>query len=183
VRRTTAAVVGTFAGTVLLLGARLGAAPAVDGDADPSAIAADGTEQLPDPTEPARAAPRTSTGRPSPSRAPKPAGTKTKSSTPAPADRGGTGPSDGTFRGGASTNQFGTIQVTITVSAGRMTGISATYPTTPSRTGQINSRAIPTLKREALAAQNATIDTVSGATYTSASYQVSLRSALTAARR
>ncbi len=43
---------------------------------------------------------------------------------------------------------------------------------------QINSYAIPELNQEALAAGNANIDIVSGATYTSDGYIQSLQSAL-----
>ena len=41
--------------------------------------------------------------------------------------------------------------------------------------------AAPTLRREALAAQSAKIDTVSGATYTSEGYRQSLQAAIDAA--
>jgi uncharacterized protein with FMN-binding domain len=43
---------------------------------------------------------------------------------------------------------------------------------------EINSSAVPILTQEALAAQSAQIDTVSGATYTSEGYTQSLQSAL-----
>jgi uncharacterized protein with FMN-binding domain len=46
----------------------------------------------------------------------------------------------------------------------------------------INARATPTLASEVLSAQSASIDTVSGATYTSDSYKVSLQSAIDLAR-
>ena len=45
-----------------------------------------------------------------------------------------------------------------------------------------NDRAVPVLNSETLAAQSAQIDVVSGATYTSESYALSLQSALDAAR-
>ena len=46
---------------------------------------------------------------------------------------------------------------------------------------RINQRAAPILCQEALDAQNAEIDTVSGATYTSRGYRTSLQAALDAA--
>jgi uncharacterized protein with FMN-binding domain len=95
---------------------------------------------------------------------------------------GGSGLKTGTFAGAASTNQYGTVRVTITVSGGRITDLQATYPTSPSRTAQINARAIPALRQEALSAQSAQVSTVSGASYTSASYRASLQSALSAAK-
>ena len=42
----------------------------------------------------------------------------------------------------------------------------------------INNRAVPVLKSEAITAQSAQIDNVSGATYTTDSYKVSLQSAI-----
>ena len=46
------------------------------------------------------------------------------------------------------------------------------------RSQMISSSAEPILRQEALSAQSAAIDSVSGATYTSASYDQSLQSAL-----
>jgi uncharacterized protein with FMN-binding domain len=46
----------------------------------------------------------------------------------------------------------------------------------------INDRAVPVLDSEALTAQSARVDTVSGATYTSRGYEQSLQSAIDAAR-
>ena len=51
------------------------------------------------------------------------------------------------------------------------------------RTQALNARAEPILRREALRAQSARIDVVTGATYTSESYRSSLQQALDAARR
>ncbi len=70
----------------------------------------------------------------------------------------------------------------VTVSGGRVTDVTAVeYPTENPRDQQINSYALPQLRTEALAAQSADIDTVSGATYTSEGYKQSLQSALDAA--
>jgi uncharacterized protein with FMN-binding domain len=46
---------------------------------------------------------------------------------------------------------------------------------------RINSQAVPILNQEAVQAQSAKIDTVSGATYTSEGYTQSLQSAIDAA--
>ncbi|MEV7978491.1 FMN-binding protein [Streptomyces sp. NPDC086519] len=102
--------------------------------------------------------------------------------SPARPSKPGSGLRDGTFKGAASTNQYGTIQTTVSVSGGRITEVTATYPTSPAMTSQINARAIPALRKEALTAQSATIDSVSGATYTSSSYKKSLQSAIDAAK-
>ena len=47
---------------------------------------------------------------------------------------------------------------------------------------RINDRAVPQLNSEALTAQSADVDTVSGATYTSNDYRRSLQSAIDAAK-
>jgi uncharacterized protein with FMN-binding domain len=75
------------------------------------------------------------------------------------------------------------VQVQITVSGGQITNVVALQtPTRDRRSVGINERATPTLASEALSAQSAQIDTVSGATYTSDSYKVSLQAAIDLAR-
>lgn len=85
---------------------------------------------------------------------------------------------DGTFTGTTSSNRFGSVTVTATVSGGSITGVSARTQAGDNHSAQINSRAVPVLKSEVLAAQSAEVATVSGATYTSESYLTSLQSAL-----
>jgi len=71
------------------------------------------------------------------------------------------------------------VQVQITVTNGKLTGVTAIdYPWNNGRDQEINSQAIPALNQEALAAGNAKIDMISGATYTSTGYIDSLQSAL-----
>jgi uncharacterized protein with FMN-binding domain len=53
-----------------------------------------------------------------------------------------------------------------------------TYPDHTSRSIYISQRALPTLKAEALIAQDASIDVVSGATYTSDAFMQSLQAAI-----
>ena len=110
------------------------------------------------------------------------------SNAPAPAGRGGpagtstthaagTGPK--TYTGSSVDTQYGPVQVQITVSNGKITAANAIeYPMNGSRDQQINSFAIPQLNSEAVSAQSANIDMVSGASYTSAGYAQSLQSAL-----
>ena len=84
-----------------------------------------------------------------------------------------------TVTGAAWPTIYGPVQVRITVSGGRITAAAATeYPTGTSRDVQINLFAIPQLNSEAVAAGNAQIDAVSGATYTSQGYLGSLQNAL-----
>jgi uncharacterized protein with FMN-binding domain len=75
--------------------------------------------------------------------------------------------------------RYGTIQVEITVSGGRMTDIThLQMPADSSRSQQISQNSGPRLRQEALDAQSAQIDTVSGATYTSDGYRETLQSAI-----
>ncbi|MFC3577139.1 FMN-binding protein [Streptomyces yaanensis] len=87
-----------------------------------------------------------------------------------------------TVTGDSVQTRWGPVQVRVTVSSGRITDVTAVeYPQENPRDQEINSYAIPQLTREALAAQSASIDTVSGATYTSDGYRQSLQSALDSA--
>jgi uncharacterized protein with FMN-binding domain len=80
--------------------------------------------------------------------------------------------------------RFGPVQVQITLSDGKITSAQAVQvPHETSRDVRINSAAVPVLIQETLQAQNAQIDTVSGATYTSDGYAQSLQSAIDAAHR
>jgi len=86
---------------------------------------------------------------------------------------------DGTFTGDSVDTRWGPVQVQITVSGGRITAATAVvYPNGNPRDAQINGYALPVLGSEAVAAQSAKIDTVSGATVTSDGYIGSLQSAL-----
>ncbi|MFI6655623.1 FMN-binding protein [Streptomyces sp. NPDC050523] len=101
----------------------------------------------------------------------------------------GTGTSGGsvtgtkTVTGDTVQTRWGPVQVRITVKNGKLTEVTAvSYPTDNPRDQEINSFALPRLRSEALQAQSANIDTVSGATYTSDGYRQSLQSALDSAR-
>ena len=84
-----------------------------------------------------------------------------------------------TVTGKAFPTIYGPVQVKITVTGGRITAATAVqYPQGTPRDYQINSYAIPQLNQEAVAAGNAKIDAVSGATYTSGGYVGSLQNAL-----
>jgi uncharacterized protein with FMN-binding domain len=84
-----------------------------------------------------------------------------------------------TVNGQAADTRFGPVQVQLTVQNGRITKADAIdYPQGSGRDQEINSYAVPQLDDEVLQAQSATIDTVSGATYTSDGYITSLQSAI-----
>ena len=95
---------------------------------------------------------------------------------------GGNG--DGTFTGPVVSTRYGPVQVRATISGGQLVDVTAVeLPTDRARSAAISNAAAPLLRREALAAQGASIDTISGATYTSEGYARSLQAALDAARR
>ena len=114
-------------------------------------------------------------------------GTSTSPSSTGGAGAGGSsaggagGTSTKTVTGAAADTMYGPVQVQITVKNGKLTAANATvYPTETPRDAQINAYAIPQLEQETVAAGNAKIDAVSGATYTYTSngYIASLQSAL-----
>lgn len=84
-----------------------------------------------------------------------------------------------TVAGAVAQNQYGSVQVKVTVANGKITNITALQlPVSDPKSAQISQFAAPQLQSEALAAQSAKIDGVSGASYTSQSYETSLQSAL-----
>lgn len=195
-RRAALALLGTAIGTSLLVGAKLGTPtkagvqdvavdtaggvvadePADPATEDPTATAtADPSAPAPTTAPPSKGAAKTTA--PGSTKTTKPTAAPTTTKPPPPG-----GLKAGTFAGAPSTNEYGTIKVTITVSGGKVTNLAASYPTSPSRTASINSNAIPKLRQEALTAQSAKINTISGATYTSGSYKISLQSALDQAK-
>jgi uncharacterized protein with FMN-binding domain len=85
----------------------------------------------------------------------------------------------GSYTGSAVNTRWGIVQVQITVADGKVTASTAVqFPQNNSRDRQINAYAVPALNQEAVSAQNADIDAVSGATVTSDGYVQSLQSAL-----
>jgi uncharacterized protein with FMN-binding domain len=101
----------------------------------------------------------------------------------------GSGPSGGTAQtqdrtvtGPVVSTRFGTVQVAITVEGGQITDVTALQlPSGDRHSASISSRVEPTLRSQALTAQSAAIDGVSGATYTSDAYARSLQAALDSA--
>lgn len=84
-----------------------------------------------------------------------------------------------TYTGEQAQTQWGIVQVSITVTDGKITAVDVPeYPSGNGRDQEINAYALPVLKQETLTAQSAQIDTVSGATVTSDGYLSSLQSAL-----
>ena len=159
-RRSTAAAVGTLTGAALIVGVRLSVQP-------PAAPAA-----APPPVDVAN----NSTASPKPSSSSKKPGGAASTTQPVK-----NGLKNGTFKGKGATNPYGTIQVSIKISDGKITSANATFPLT-GNSATINPPAIAKLKQETLQEQSADVAAVSGATYTSQSYQESLQAALDAAK-
>lgn len=83
----------------------------------------------------------------------------------------------GTFTGQAVDTNYGPVQVQITVSDGKITAANGVDEGGSS----IGQNAIPQLDQEAVQAQSANIQAVSGATYTSQGYVQSLQQAIDSA--
>ncbi|MEV6210148.1 FMN-binding protein [Kitasatospora sp. NPDC051914] len=109
---------------------------------------------------------------------------KTSSALPTPKTTSATSGSSGgsitrTVTGATVSTQYGPVQVKITLNGSTITGAMAVQsPSSTPRSKEISSTAVPQLNQRTLAAQSASIDSVSGATYTSAGYRQSLQSAL-----
>ena len=79
-------------------------------------------------------------------------------------------------------NGYGSIAVEVTVTDGRIVDITALeLPQNDRRSASISQRAWPTLAKQALAAQSATVAGVSGASFTSKGFATTLRDALSQA--
>ena len=88
-----------------------------------------------------------------------------------------------TVTGDAAQTRYGPVQLQVTFNGKKIVRINViAYPTESGRDQQINSYALPILNQEAMAAQSAQIDVVSGATYTSDGYAQSLQSAIDKAK-
>ncbi|MEO6792018.1 MAG: FMN-binding protein [Ornithinibacter sp.] len=83
------------------------------------------------------------------------------------------------YTGQAVSTEYGDVQVRITVKQGRITAAKVTkVPWTDHKDQEINGYAVPILNKEAVSSQSASIDMVSGASYTSQGYMASLQSAI-----
>jgi uncharacterized protein with FMN-binding domain len=111
-------------------------------------------------------------------------GSTAATTAPAPAATQAAKPAaaSGTFTGDAAQTRFGPVQVSITISNGRITNVTApVYPRESFQDQQINAQAIPWLEQQTIAAQSANIQGVGGASYTSQGFYQSLVSALSKA--
>jgi len=103
----------------------------------------------------------------------------TTSGTTTKTTSGSTTYKDGTYTGTTVTHRYGSVTVTVTISGGKITNVSAQALDGGDRRSQsIDSQAVPMMKTEVLSANSANVSTIGGATYTTTAYITSLQSAL-----
>ena len=96
---------------------------------------------------------------------------------------GAAGYKNGSYTGSQADALYGTVQVKAVIQNGRLTDVQfLSQPTDRRRSQSINSQATPILKQEAIQAQSANVQAVSGATLTSEAFVQSLQSALSQAK-
>jgi len=118
---------------------------------------------------------------PTPNPAPQPTPTPIPVPTPASQPQGQY--KDGQYTGPSVDAFYGFVQVQATVSGGKLVDVQfLSYPSDRQNSIQINSQAMPYLTQEAIAAQSANVNIVSGATDTSQAFIQSLASALSQAK-
>ncbi|HVY35900.1 MAG TPA: FMN-binding protein [Candidatus Paceibacterota bacterium] len=128
-----------------------------------------------------------STAKQPPPKATTPPATTTPTPTPTPAPKT-TPTSTGAFRDGQYTGlvadaYYGNVQVKAVITNGKLTDVKfLQYPNDRSTSVFINSQALPYLRQEAIQAQSAKVNTISGATDTSGAFRKSLADALTQAK-
>lgn len=90
---------------------------------------------------------------------------------------------NGSYTGNVVDAYYGNVQVKAIISGGKITDVQfLDHPQSRSTSVRINSRAMPYLTSEAITIQDSNVDTVSGASFTSAAFRESLASALSQAK-
>lgn len=90
---------------------------------------------------------------------------------------------NGTYTGSSVNVYYGTVQVAAVISDGKLTNVNILqYPNDRHESLQRSNYALPQLTKEAIAAQSARIDSISGASATSQGFVESLTSALSQAK-
>ncbi len=111
---------------------------------------------------------------------PSPAPTQTP--TPTPAQTAGAY-KDGSYTGSVANAYYGNVQVKAIVQGGQLSDVQVLqYPSDRGTSREINGAAMPQLVQEAIQAQSANVNVVSGATQSSGAFQQSLASALAQAK-
>ncbi|MGX8009976.1 FMN-binding protein [Mesorhizobium sp. ORM8.1] len=91
----------------------------------------------------------------------------------------GHGFTDGTYVGPITDAYYGLMQIQASIQGGRLTSLKVLkYPNDRRTSISINRQALPMLRDEAISAQSANVDIISGATLTSKAFRQSLAGAL-----
>ena len=86
---------------------------------------------------------------------------------------------DGAYTGSAADAFFGNVQVQAVIKNGKLTDVKVlSHPSGRRQSDVINNSALPVLTKEAVSAQSANVQAVSGATLSSRAFMESLNSAL-----
>jgi uncharacterized protein with FMN-binding domain len=178
-RRAFVTLGGLVVGTTLLVS--LKSAPGASRPPAAYAAATPSPTPLPSktldlPAVPTPSLSRSGTPSRSPSRAPSTPPRTTAPPPPSPPA------SPAVVMGDSAQTEFGYVTIGITVGGGRITDVILNeLPSDEPRSVSISAKAGPVLRERALAAQGTNFDSVSGATWTSDAFKVSLRSAMTKA--
>ncbi len=90
---------------------------------------------------------------------------------------------DGTYTGSIADAYYGPVEVQATIKGGALSNVSfLLFPNGHQTSTYINEQVMPMLTQEAISAQSANVNGISGATFTSQAFQQSLASALRKAR-
>ena len=114
---------------------------------------------------------------------PKPTATSASTTSSPTSNQASSGKSkDGSYTGSEADAQWGLVQVKAVISQGKITDVQfVEYPSDRSRSRYINSVADPELTNEAIQAQSAQVDVITGATDSSEAFMRSLADALSQA--
>ncbi len=166
--RTRAALTSTFASIGLLaIGWQAGAAVTAANNAAlaPASTTSATTTPSATPTSTASSTPSASA-------------TSSATETPTPT-AAASGAKDGTYKGSSISTRYGSVQVQVTISGGKITDIAPLKLTDQGGLSvEISSQVAPILHDEVISAQSANVQNVSGGTYTTRGYLQSLQSAL-----
>jgi uncharacterized protein with FMN-binding domain len=90
---------------------------------------------------------------------------------------------DGSYTSPVENAYFGSLQIQVAVSGGKISDVAfLQFPNANQHSKEVSQQALPYLKSEAIQAQSANVNIVSGATQTSQAFQQALASALNQAQ-
>ncbi len=112
-----------------------------------------------------------------------PASSGSASAPPPPAAAAQGAYKDGTYTGSVADAYYGPVEVQATIKGGALNNVSfLLFPNGHQTSVYINEQVMPMLTQEAISAQSANVNGISGATFTSQAFQQSLAVALRKAK-